>query len=214
MATAVSSAVGPKFALRPKHFVFGFIGLMMAYVAVHNEYFLVQPNAPIWEHYRPIRWWLLPHGICAACALLLGPMQFSDRLRQRNVKLHHVVGYIYVVGVLLGAPLGALTQYAEGPPTWVIATIVDAVIWTTTTAIALLFILKGNVTLHRQWMTRSYAIAIAFLEIRFVMGLTGLERASEPVQLACIWSCIAMALLFADVAIHMQDIMRKRATPR
>jgi predicted membrane protein DUF2306 len=47
------------------------------------------------------------------CALLLGPMQFSDRLRARFTKLHHVAGRFYVAGVLVAAPLGFYIQYFE-----------------------------------------------------------------------------------------------------
>jgi uncharacterized membrane protein YozB (DUF420 family) len=40
-------------------------------------------------------------------------------------------------------------------------------------AIAMDFILKGKVHLHRQWMTRSFAVAIIFLEARMVLAVTG-----------------------------------------
>ena len=99
--------------LRPKYFIFGFIGLMMAYVLGHNERFLVEAKNPEWTHISSFKWYLLPHGIMGACALLLGPMQFSDRLRQRFAKFHRVVGRFYVAGVFIGAPLGFYIQYYE-----------------------------------------------------------------------------------------------------
>ncbi|HYT22889.1 MAG TPA: DUF2306 domain-containing protein [Candidatus Polarisedimenticolia bacterium] len=45
-----------------------------------------------------------PRGMVGACALLLGPMQFSERLRQRFTKFHRVVGRFYVTGVFAAAP--------------------------------------------------------------------------------------------------------------
>jgi len=48
-----------------------------------------------------------------ACALLLGPMQFSERLRQRFTKFHRVVGRFYVTGVFAAAPLGFYIQHFE-----------------------------------------------------------------------------------------------------
>jgi uncharacterized membrane protein len=152
---------------------------------------------------------LLPHGLTAACALLLGPMQFSDRLRARFTKLHRVSGRIYVSGALLGGPLGAIMQAVEGPNRWVVLAVVDAAMLVATTSIALMFILKGNVTQHRNWMTRSYAVTLVFLGGRFVSGLTG-QDANEPMSLAIIWSCLALSLLVADVGIHLQDLMRKK----
>ena len=67
----------------PKHLLFAFIGLMYAYVLWNNERFLFDSKHPEWAHIQSFKWWLLPHGLAAACALFLGPLQFSDRLRQR-----------------------------------------------------------------------------------------------------------------------------------
>jgi hypothetical protein len=56
--------------------LFGFIGRMLAYVVVHNERFLSDAKDPEWPHIQTFKWWLLPHGLTGASALLLGPMQF------------------------------------------------------------------------------------------------------------------------------------------
>jgi uncharacterized membrane protein len=214
MATAAASTQGalPKIKIRPKYLAFGFIGVMMAYVMVHNESYLWNWKDPIWSHYRDIKWYLLPHGMAAACALLLGPMQFSDRLRAKYTKFHRVVGRLYVAGCFLGGPMGAVMQAAEGPERWVVLAVVDAVMWVGATAVALRFILKGNVTQHRNWMIRSYAICMVFLEGRFFGGLFGvdLSPAGEPMLLAIIWACLAMSVPIADAGIHLQDLTRKR----
>ena len=190
---------------------------MMAYVLTHNERFLIDSAHPVWKHYETFKWWLLPHALTAACALLLGPMQFSDRLRRRFTKLHRVVGRFYVGGALIGAPLGAFIQYRfderlGDSRSFSIATTVDAILWMTTTAIALVFILKGNVQQHRQWMTRSYAVAIAFLEIRVVAGLGGWGSDSAATE-TIVWTCVALSLLFADLAIHGQELFRSTRIP-
>jgi len=98
MATPTLSPLSQFNSLRAKYFVFAFIGLMIAYVLYHNEHFLIDAKDPVWNHYESFKWWLLPHAVAGACALLLAPMQFSDRLRQRFTKMHRVVGRIYVAG--------------------------------------------------------------------------------------------------------------------
>ena len=208
-APAPSTGARTKFVIRPKYLAFTFVGVMMAYVAVHNESFLVNWKDPIWEHYKTVKWYLLPHGITAAFALLLGPMQFSDRLRAKYTKLHRVSGRFYVAGALLGGPLGAVMQAVEGPNRWVVLSVVDAAMLVATTSIALIFILKGNVTQHRNWMTRSYAVTLVFLGGRFFGGITKSD-ANEPMSLAIIWSCLALSLLVADIGIHLQDLTRKK----
>jgi uncharacterized membrane protein len=216
MATATASPqrAMPKLGTRPKYLAFTFIAVMMGYVAVHNESFLVNWSDPIWNHYRDIKWYLIPHGITAACALLLGPMQFSDRLRARFTKFHRVTGRFYVAGAMIGGPMGAVMQAVEGPPQWTLLSVVDAIMWTGTTAVALAFILKGNVTQHRNWMTRSYAVAIVFLEGRFFGGITGIDRTNDTMLLAIIWGCLALSVPIADVGIHLQEMMRKRQVAR
>jgi len=194
--------------------LFAFIGVMVAYVLRHNEHFLIDAKDPIWQHYEPFKWKLLPHGLAGACALLLGPMQFSDRLRQRYAKLHRVVGRIYVAGVFVAAPLGFYIQYFQErmgvPRTFSAAGAVDAILWMVTTGIALAFILQGKVQQHRQWMTRSYAVALVFLEVRVVSGVTGWERLGVAVDEAIVWGCLAFAILFADLILQWQDLQRTR----
>src|SRR5229473_3234169 len=202
---------------RAKYFLFAFIGLMVAYVLRHNEYFLLDAKAPVWQHYHPFRWWLLPHGMAGACALLLGPMQFSDRLRQRFTKFHRVVGRFYVAGVFVAAPLGFYIQHFEerlgGARSFSVAAAVDAILWMLTTGIALAFILKGKVQQHRQWMTRSFAVALVFLEVRVIAGVTGWERFGEHAIETIVWGCLAFSLLFADVVLQWQELRRPRPAP-
>src|SRR5712691_7599152 len=90
--------------LRTKHLVFTAIAAMTAYVLYHNERFLLDPAHPIWNHYEPFRWWLLPHGIAGACALVLAPLQFAEGLRRRHTALHRTTGTIYVISALILAP--------------------------------------------------------------------------------------------------------------
>ena len=204
-------------SVRSKYLLFAFIGLMIAYVLRHNEHFLIDATDPVWQHYQPFKWKLLPHGLAGACALLLGPMQFSDRLRQRYAKLHRVLGRFYVGGVFVAAPFGAYIQYYQermgAPRSFSIAGVVDASLWMVTTAIALAFILAGKVQQHRQWMTRSFAVAIVFLEVRVIGGVTGWDSLGVAVTETIVWSCLAFAILFADLVLQWQDLQRARRVP-
>lgn len=213
MATA-SAALQGSSRLRAKYVLFGFVGLMLAYVLYHNESFLINRADPVWEHYQPIKWYLLPHGLAGACALLLGPMQFSDRLRQRYAKLHRVVGRIYVAGVFIAGPMGFYIQFFEEgmgqTRSFSIAAAVDAGLWMTTTAIALGFILAGKVQQHRQWMTRSFGVALVFLEVRVISGVTGWDKLGPKVIETVVWGCLAFAVLSADIVLQWQELRRSR----
>lgn len=195
--------------LRPKYLLFAFVGVMTGYVLVHNERFLIEPAHPIWQHYRPIQWWLLPHAVAGACAMIAAPLQFSDRLRKRFTKLHRVTGRVYIGGVFVLAPLGAYLQWLEegalgGTRSFTVLATVNLVLLIVPTAIALRFAIKRNITLHRQWMTRSYAVALVFFEGRFILGVTGLEANPAFVE-PVIWSCLAMSVLLGDLVNQYQE---------
>ena len=66
---------------RPKTFAFVAVAIMAAYVLYRNERFLIDPAHPVWHHYEPFKWWLLPHGLAGACVLLLAPLQFGASSR-------------------------------------------------------------------------------------------------------------------------------------
>jgi uncharacterized membrane protein len=215
ITTPISSSTknNPSSRLRPKYVFFALLALVYAYVLFHNESFLLNKADPEWQHIASFKWWLLPHGLAAAFALFLGPLQFSDRLRQRYAKAHRVLGRLYVAGVVVGAPLGIYIQYLGESlgetRSFTIATVFDAGIWLTCTAIALTFILQGKVQQHRIWMTRSFACALIFLEVRLIMGVFHLgPQYIETV----VWGCVAVAVPLGDIALQIQENLRTRAS--
>jgi hypothetical protein len=203
--------------LNAKHVVFSIIAVATLYVLYHNERFLVDSSHPAWQHYGPFKWWLLPHGIFGAIVLLFGPLQFSDRLRQRFTKAHRVMGRLYVLGALVLAPLGAYIQYFQerfgAPRSFTVLALVDAAMLMSTTLLALLFAIRRKIGVHRQWATRSYAVALVFIAARFVMGTTGWEALGVEIVQAIIWSCLALSVVLADVAIHWKEIRSAVSTP-
>ena len=206
-----------KARLNAKYVVFSVIAIMMVYVLYHNERFLIEPTNPIWQHYEPFKWWLLPHGVFGAIVILLAPLQFSDRLRRRFTRFHRIVGRLYVIGAFGLAPLGAYIQYYNerlgGPRSFTVLAVVNAVMLVVATAIAFLFAYKRRITQHRQWIVRSYAISLVFIEGRFVMGVTGWEQLGVEIVQAIIWSCLAMSVLLADMANHWMEIRSALSAP-
>jgi len=198
---------------RPKYLLFALIGLMFLWVLVHSERFLIDPADGEWMHIESFKWWLLPHAIAGACALILGPMQFSDRLRQRFIGVHRAVGRLYVTGVFIAAPLGVYIQYLNEPlgfaRSFTIETVFQAGLWMLTTGIAFAFILQGKVQQHRQWMTRSFGTGpLIFLEVRVIFSVFNV---SDPHSIEIVvWACTASSLFVADLVLQVQEILRMR----
>ena len=200
--------------INAKNLAFAGIILMMAYVLRHNESFIIDRSDPNWDHIKSFKWWLLPHALAGACALILAPLQFSDRLRRRFTKMHRIVGRIYITGAFVLAPLGVYIQYLEerigDPRSFTIATSVDAILLMSTTAFALFFILKRKIQQHRQWMTRSYAVALIFFEVRFISGVLGLDDSVGATE-TIIWICLAFSIPLADLVLQLQESRRSSA---
>lgn len=203
--------------LRAKYVVFSAITLASLYVLYHNERFLIESNHPAWQHYAPFKWWLLPHGIFGAIVLLLAPLQFSERLRQRYTKAHRIMGRLYVVGALGLAPLGAYIQYYQermgAPRSFSVLGLVDAMLLMGTTIMAFVFAFRRKIALHRQWATRSYAVALVFIAARFVMGVTGWETLGVEIVQAIIWSCLVMAVPLADLSLNWRELRSRSSVP-
>jgi uncharacterized membrane protein len=193
-----------------KYAVIALIGTMTAYVLYHNERFLIEPLNPVWQHYQALGLALLAHGVAGASAMILAPMQFSERLRTRFAKLHRISGRVYVTAALILAPAGAYVQYLDEnlgifPRSFTIETVIQALLLTITTAIGFTFALKRMIPQHRQWMTRSYAVALTFFEIRVIMGVTGWEKDPVIVE-TVVWTCTAFAILIGDLANQIYEL--------
>ena len=80
-----------------------------------------------------------------------------------------------------------------------------------TTAIALFFVLRGNIQQHRQWMTRSYAVALVFLEVRVISGLTGLDNNDKAGEII-VWMCVIFAVPLADIVLNWREFKRGKIT--
>jgi uncharacterized membrane protein len=200
---------------RPKYLLFALIVVMMGYVIAHNESFLIDKADDEWKHIESFKWWLLFHGTAGACALLLAPLQFSDRLRSRFTRMHRIVGRIYVTAVFIIAPIGDYIQYLDEKlgfsRAFTLATTVDAVLLMTTTGIAFYCIRQRKIQQHRQWMTRSYAVALVFFEVRLISGIFGLDDSNTAGE-TIIWICLALAIPLADIVLQIQDSWRARAS--
>src|ERR1700748_396460 len=96
------------------------LGLTVLFVFVTSEVLLVT-DYPMYHAYRlqviADRRLLIPHTVSGIFALLIGPINFSTRIRQRYLQLHRVLGRIYVVSVFVGAFTGiALAAGRPGLP--------------------------------------------------------------------------------------------------
>src|SRR3984957_14675529 len=96
------------------------LGITALFVFITSEVLLVT-DYPMYHAYRlqviADRGLLIPHTLAGILALLIGPINFSSRIRRRHLQLHRVLGPIYVLSVSVGAASGgALATGSPGLP--------------------------------------------------------------------------------------------------
>src|SRR6185312_11778984 len=142
------------------------LGLTALFVLITSEALLIA-DYPMYHAYRlqviADRHLLIPHALCGGIALLAGPMQFSSRLRNRHPKFHGILGRVYVICIFIGAFTGiALAAGRPGMP----GTSMQAAAWIVCTTAAFITARNRQITQHRQWMARSYAVTFTFVSSR------------------------------------------------
>lgn len=191
----------------PKYVLFAALGLMTLFVLWNNERFFLNPQAPEWAHYNPIRWHLVPHGLGGAIALALGGLQFSTRLRRRHIRIHRLIGKLYIAGTFVAGPVAIRMAFINSPWFLIPFTIVQAGTWMLFTLAAYICIRRGAVTLHREWMMRSYAIVLIFLEGRVLMAVPALARHGMDAIVLVNWSCLAVTLVAVECVLRWREIV-------
>jgi uncharacterized membrane protein len=192
----------PARTVRAKHIFFLVYAVMTLFVLYRYEAPFLDSQSPTWEHFAKVTWWLVPHGLAGALALFIGPLQFSNRLRRRQLQLHRYLGRLYVLSVFVASPISVLIAIKQGPPSILMAAVVQASAWMLTTAAALFCIRRGNIQQHRQWMIRSYPFAMVFVFTRVLLAIPAIEKMGELGLIWAVWGCVAAACFIPSFVIN------------
>jgi uncharacterized membrane protein len=118
--------------------------------------------------------WYIGHIAGASASLLLGPVQFWKNFRAKYLRYHRIAGKIFIIGSLIAAVCAfRITLIYQCKPCR-ISLIILSIIWFFCTAAAWWAVKGKNIKAHRQFMTRSYTAALAFVFIR-IFSLIGYD---------------------------------------
>ncbi len=210
---ATSSLLPPKSSRpTPKTVLWIILGLTTFFVFLTSE-ILLFTDYPMYHAYRlqviADRHILIPHTIFSIIPLLIGPIQFSSRFRRRHLKLHRILGRIYVISVYPAAITGVALSFGRpGFP----GTSMQAAAWVICTTAAFLTARNRQIPQHRQWMARSYAVTFTFISTR-VLNLWPRYWGHLGDTFAAL-GLIAFTLasiLIVDLAIDWRELTTRRA---
>lgn len=143
---------------------------------------------------------LYTHVFASVVALVLGPLQFSTRLRRRHLELHRRLGSAALLAVFVGGLAGLyLARFAFGglPGRLGFATL--AVLWLVTAVMGIVTIARRDVAGHRRWLVRNFALTLAAVTLRLYIPLSfvaGLDFARAYPVIA--WLCWVPNLAVAE----------------
>jgi uncharacterized membrane protein len=188
------------------------LGLTALFVFITSEVFLVA-DYPMYHAYRlqviADRHLLIPHVLAGVIALLSGPIQFSSRFRERHLTIHRVLGRVYVFSVFIGAFTGiALAAGRPGLP----GTTMQAVAWIVCTTAAFITARNRQITVHRQWMARSYAVTFTFVSSR-VLNLWPRywSHLGDTFAAVGVIAFTLASLLIVDLGLNWRELTTRRA---
>ena len=127
--------------------------------------YLIMP--PSQGHYSQRLLLLQVHATAGALPLLTGPWQFWTRLRNTCRKLHRYLGRVFLLSVAVSSLAGFVLSFhsEEGWPTHLGFGLLAAV-WFLTAWKGYTTAREKRFHLHREWMMRSFALALAAVTLR------------------------------------------------
>ena len=149
------------------------------------------------------------HAMGASIALLLGPFQFLTRWRARHLRLHRMMGYGYLVlGVGMGGTAGVLmARYSFGGFVSHAGFGMLGCLWLFTGAMALIAATRRQIEVHRLWMVRNFALALAAVTLRLYLPASAIAGVRfEDIYPAIAWLCWVPNLIVAEWFIKRPEL--------
>jgi uncharacterized membrane protein len=188
------------------------LALMTLSVIRYSEYPIFR-QAEEQAYLKTIPWLIIPHVLCGVAAFLIGPFQFSSRMRRRYLKAHRILGRIYVGSVFIAASLAmVLANYRHQPggEHFCVATRIQAGVWILATGAAFLTARNRQIQQHREWMVRSYAVTFTFIGTRLLSPLQDWHRLGEAFFAMEILTVTLLAILIPDIALSWRQLTTRR----
>lgn len=185
--------------------------LVVVVSSLHKYVFSLQGLPPNFEG-RPVG--LYTHIFAAIVALLLGPLQFSTRLRQRHRQLHRWTGRVYLgIGIAIGGLSGlymALTSW--GGPMVKTGFACLALLWLYTGFKAYSAIRAGDIAQHRAYMVRNFSLTLAAVTLRIYLPLLMMSGVDFDTTYTLVaWVCWVPNLILAEIVWNRRPALQLKA---
>jgi len=147
------------------------------------------------------------HIIPGLLFLTLGALQFVPRIRQRHIRIHRRLGWFLVACAATSGVCALLVSSrfpAFGGVSTQAATVFFGAIFLGSLAKAIRCIRRRQVALHREWMIRTFALAMGVATIRLYIAFFTILSHYRFLDIfgAAFWLGFATNLLVAEIWIN------------
>ena len=192
--------------------VISFFALLLLFITTqywsfetHVMFLLVKQDLVFDSIWLPV---FYVHVFTSSITMLVGPLQFFSKLRNRFPTFHKITGRAYAYSILLfAAPTGLyMAFYSEGGPFASLGFIFMAFGWWWSTYSGVWYAVKRKVTKHREWMIVSFAFSFAAVTLRLLVPLMSIvfDIVDEnTITITTAWSSWILNLAVAFGIIYM-----------
>jgi uncharacterized membrane protein len=179
--------------------ILSFAWLALIFLIRDPLHYLINPTPESFGRFWPNRAWLLVHIIGGLAAILIGPFQFSSKIRRRFLNVHRWSGRSYLVGIFLAGASAFYLSFFAKQANFGIALFALAAVWWFATGLAFIAMRRRRISAHRQWMIRSYIITFAFVTFRWIGILPIWEPFGVHREAAAAWIAWIVPLAIAEI---------------
>ena len=154
---------------------------------------------------------IIVHVTLGIAATVIGPFQFIDSFRNKNIKRHRLLGKIYLLCTIISA---CISWYLVLPQDNAHATLSYKAglfflgfAWIASAIMAYLSVKNKKIALHKEWMVRSYVITLAFVTYRLVQDLlVAMDFKGTNDMMA--WASWAVPLFITEIILQGRKIYK------
>lgn len=185
------------------------IGLYPLLYFVFGSKFALRASKPDWL-LSNIFWNIgfYTHISAAGSALLVGWLQFNNKLRITSSTTHRVLGKIYVLAAIAGATAGILISfYATGGLVPALGFLSLGMVWLVTTLMGYTAIQKIQIKKHRNLMIYSYACCFSAVTLRLWLPILLFYAPFGTAYPIVAWLCWLPNIVVAWIIIRRTSIL-------
>lgn len=195
-------------------FVFAFLGMgvglyPLLYFFLDREFGLLASKSE--ELLSDVFWnvGFYGHILLGGLALAIGWVQFSKRIRSRNLNFHRNIGKVYIIAVLISGICGIFIAFnATGGLITTLGFIALGLVWLYTTFKAYFAVRKGDLSLHQGMMIYSYAACFAAVTLRIWLPLLTIAFGDFKIAYQIVaWLCWVPNLIFAYFWVRRKGLI-------